>query len=75
MIQIHGLTPEQVEMLDIIWSFDSQEELQEFIDRLDSGQRHQYQALSNLVIMAVLDEHIDEMTEFPEASEVLLGFM
>ena len=75
MIKIHGLTREQVEMLDIIWSFDEPDDLQNFIETLDEREQLEYNTLSRLVIMAVIDQHTDTMTEFPEALNIIKRVM
>jgi transcriptional regulator of NAD metabolism len=75
MIKIHGLTQGQIEMLDIIWSFDEPRDLQNFIETLDEREQLEYNTLSRLVIMAVIDQHTEKMTDFPEALNIIKRVM
>jgi hypothetical protein len=75
MIKIHGLTQGQKEMLDIIWSFDEPRDLQNFIETLDEREQLEYNTLSRLVIMAVIDQHTEKMTDFPEALNIIKRVM
>lgn len=51
-ITLHDLTPQQVQMLNKIWSFESGDELQKFRDSLP---RFRQQELDTLVIMIIME--------------------
>jgi hypothetical protein len=63
MIQIENLTKYQVEMLDHMWSLDSYEEYQEWMDLLDDEDRVLAESLSQMVILAEVDQLIDDCQE------------
>ena len=71
MIKIDGLTRQQVAMLDIIWSMDTQEEIEEFIAGLDEDEQFEYQVLSKMIIFAMIDREVDKMTRFSLAELAL----
>ena len=71
MIRINNLTPYQVEMLDHMWSLDSYEEYQEWMDLLDEEDRILAESLSQMVILAEIDELVGECKE---AKHVLKKF-
>lgn len=51
-ITLHDLTPQQVQMLNKIWSFESGDELQKFRDSLP---RFRQQELDTLVILILME--------------------
>jgi len=51
-VTLHDLTPQQVQMLNKIWSFESGDELQKFRDSLP---RFRQQELDTLVIMIIME--------------------
>jgi hypothetical protein len=63
MIQIENLTKYQVEMLDHMWSLDSYEEYQEWMDLLDDEDRVLAESLSQMVILAEVDQLIGDCQE------------
>jgi hypothetical protein len=71
MIQIENLTQEQVEMLDAMWELESYEEYEEFLESLDPEDRKMAEALSQLVILAEMDELVGTCND---AKEVLKKF-
>lgn len=75
-MEIKGLSPRQVEMLDIMWSLDSKEELYSWIDSLKSEkERRMAHVLLMLLVYEGLDEMVLEMDSYPEAMIVLSNFM
>jgi hypothetical protein len=70
-ISIDNLTEYQVEMLDHMWSLDSYEEYQEWIDLLDEDDRILAESLSQMVILAEMDELVGQCID---AKEVLKKF-
>ena len=71
MIQIENLTPRQVEMLDEMWERDSYEDYCEYLDSLDPSERKMAESLSQMVILAEMDELLGKCTE---AQDVLKKF-
>lgn len=51
-ITLHDLTPQQVQMLNKIWSFESGDDLQKFRDSLP---RFRQQELDTLVILILME--------------------
>lgn len=71
MIELHGLTQHQVELLDIIWNLDTKSEFDDFIDRLDDEDQKMCYTLSQLLSIEIMDMTLDDITEFPEADSVI----
>ena len=71
MIQLDNLTPEQVEMLETMWSLDSYDEFQEYLSNLSPSDRQIAQSLAKLVILAEID---NLATDYSEAKEILKKF-
>jgi len=75
-VEIKGLTPQQVAMLDIMWSIQSKEALYEWIEGLQSEKdRRTAHLLLVLLMLEGVDEYVNDMQEFPEAREVILHVM
>jgi hypothetical protein len=73
-MQIQGLTEEQVEMLDFMWSLDSLEEFEEWKSGLDRREQLLANTLQRMVLMATLDDVLEDVTKFPEAKQLLRQF-
>ena len=71
MIQIENLTPEQVEMLDTMWSLDTFEDYCAYLNSLHPEDRKMAESLSEMVILAEMDNLLGECSE---ANEVLKKF-
>ena len=71
MIQIEHLTEYQVEMLDHMWSLDSEEEYAEWYDLLDEQDQQLADSLQQMIILAEMD---NVMGDFKDAKEVLKKF-
>ena len=56
MIRIEGLTPLQIEILERIWSMDSQAEVIAWFDTLPRNLRHTAHALLMMVVIEMIDE-------------------
>jgi hypothetical protein len=72
MIHLDNLTPEQVYMLDIMWSLESYEEFQSYLDSLEPSDRKMAESLAKLIILAEMDDLVGECVE---ANEVLSKFV
>lgn len=62
-------------MLDIICSFDDLEELYGWINSLPKRKRPVAKSLMILVTLAVIDDSVDELTEFPDAAKIIRKIM
>jgi hypothetical protein len=75
MININGLTQEQVDMLDIIWAFDTKEEYNDWFENLDYEEYMMCRGLMELLTLAILDEALDNRSHgpdrFKEANQVI----
>ena len=60
-IQIENLTPEQVEMCDLMWSFDSAEEYIEWYQLLDDQDKRQADLLQRLILIETMEEMLNEV--------------
>ena len=72
MINIDGLTREQCDMLDIIWSFKSKDEYFDWMENLDEEEAIMAQGLMELLLLAILEEAQEEADEpYREAKMVI----
>lgn len=71
MIHLDNLTPEQVEMLDTMWSLESFDEFQSYLNSLNKSDRQMAETLAKLVILTEMDNLVGECVE---AKEVLKRF-
>ena len=62
-IEIKNLTAEQVEMLDIMWSFDSAEEYLTWYHLLDAEDQEQADVLQHMIILETMDEMLEEVSD------------
>jgi hypothetical protein len=70
-IKIHGVTNRQKRMLNIMWNLDSEEDYFEWYGSLDEELQKEAELLQRLVIMAEMDNQIDDTTD---AKEMLKKF-
>ena len=75
-MEIKGLSKRQKQMLDIMWSLDSKEELYAWIDSLKTErEKRMAHVLLMMLMLEGIDDYIREMDSYPEAMDVLLNFM
>lgn len=72
---IKGVNKKQRKTLDIICSFDDLEELYRWINSLPKRKRPEAKSLMELVALAIIDDAVDELTEFPDANKILRKIM
>ena len=72
MIRIENLSAEQHQMLDLIWSFNSQEEYLDWYGELDEPDRMQALVLMRLMSYEVLEHRVNEFRN--QARELLDQF-
>ena len=69
--KIDGLTKKQVAILDIMWTLDDEQSVENFVRSLPQSDRQQAQSLKTLLIHEMLEEFLEGITEFPDAREVI----
>ncbi len=62
-IELHGLTRQQHQIADMIWSCDSQQDVDQLIRNLPTAYQRDAVAIHQLMIAAVLDQYM-EITEY-----------
>lgn len=73
-MQIDGLTEQQVEMLDHMWSLDTMEEFDEWVATLDADDTTMALSLQKMILFATLDESMEQMRSYPDANQLLKQF-
>ena len=73
-IEISGLTIEQVELLDAMWSFDSEEDLQEWQEALPLKLSQQVDTLILLVLLEQFDRLLLLDDDYTQANNYLNKF-
>jgi hypothetical protein len=75
LLEIHNLTPYQIEMLDHMWRLDSLEEYLEWFELLDQQDQDLAENLQRLLILAMIESVTDEeLDHCCEAREYLKRF-
>ena len=75
-IQLENLTPEQVEMCDLMWSFETAEEYLEWYELLDAEDQAQADVLQRLIILESMEEMLTEVQgQYAEVRRYLKKFM
>ena len=69
--KIEGLTKKQVALLDIMWTLDDADSVQNFISSLPNSDRIQAQSLVIMLTHEMLEEFLEGVTEFPEVQEII----
>ena len=73
MIEINGLTPYQVSLLDEMWACDTWQDFEEFMEALDPEDRAEALRLQRMILLAEMDEVVAK-SPLKEANEVLDKF-
>lgn len=73
-IEINGLTLEQVELLDAMWSFDTEEDLHEWQDSLPLRLSQQVDSLILLVLLEQFDRLLLLDEDYSQATDYLQKF-
>jgi hypothetical protein len=68
---IEGLTKKQVALLDIMWTLDDEQSVENFVRSLPPADRQQAHSLKTLLIHEMLEEFLEGITEFPDAVKVI----
>jgi hypothetical protein len=73
MIQIDGLKPYQVKLLDLMWAIDSPEEYEQFKSMLSEDLMNEVDTLEYMILLATIDEEMDDT--LIDAKEALSKFV
>jgi hypothetical protein len=73
MIKINNLSEYEVDMLDHMWTLETEEEYFEWYNLLDGEDQHIADYLQKMIILAYAEESI-ETTNYKDAKEVLKKF-
>ena len=75
-MNIENLTEAQVEMCDIMWSFDTAEEYLAWYELLDSEDKRQADVLQRLIIQESMEEMLTEIaSQYSDVRDYLKKFM
>lgn len=69
--KIDGLTKKQVALLDIMWTLDDEQSVENFVRSLPRADQKQAQSLKTLLIHEMMEEFLEDITEFPDAQEII----
>jgi len=71
-ITLDKLTPEQVEMLEILWSLDNEQDFEAWHETLDDNESRMCETLMTLVVLESWDEEIT--SDLTQAQTLLKQF-
>lgn len=74
MFSIEGLTHEQVEMLDYMWTLKTIDEYEEWYALLDGPDQQMAELLQRMVFFAAADEVVEALPDYKDAKQVLKKF-
>ena len=75
-LTIENLTPDQVEMCDLMWSFETAEEYFEWYELLDAEDQAQADVLQRLIIFESMEEMLSEVYgQYADVRAYLKKFM
>jgi len=75
-MNIENLTEAQVEMCDIMWSFDTAEEYIAWYELLDNEDKRQADVLQRLIIQESMEEMLTEIaSQYSDVRDYLKKFM
>ena len=69
--KIDGLTRKQVALLDIMWTLDDEQSVENFVRSLPRADQQQAQSLKTLLIHEMMEEFLEDITEFPDAQQII----
>ena len=73
MIKINNLSEYEVDMLDHMWTLETEEEFFEWYNLLDEEDQHLADYLQEMILLASAEEMIEE-TNYKDAKAVLKKF-
>jgi len=72
---IDGLNNEQIEMLNKMWTLDTEQELMEFRSTLPVFRQQQLDTLMEMVIQEARETEIERMNSYPDAEKMLKNIL
>lgn len=70
-ITISGITKHQAAILDKMWNLDSEEEFNLWYDSLSDKTRKEVISLREMLVLAEIDEHVEELKDTRVALEMI----
>jgi hypothetical protein len=70
-MKIEGLTPIQVEIADHLWSLGTSDQCQAWLRTLSPAIYDEALIVMELMMLASVDEYIDDMTSYPDAEYLI----
>ena len=70
-MEIRGLTDRQVELCDMLWACDTQEDVAELMEMLYEPERTQAKTLMQIMLMEEVEEELSLMERYPDAEAML----
>ena len=74
-ITVHGISDEDAAILDILWELNTVEELDNYLNSLGEKQLEKTLTLIELTRLAVTDDLVESMDNYPEANYLLKSIM
>ena len=71
MVKIDGVTQSQRQMLDKMWSLDTQQEFDAWFSTLSPSDKRQAMALEELLIVALIDQEVEKSSDYTLAQTML----
>lgn len=68
---IDGLTDRQVQLCDMLWACDTEEDILELALALPPVEREQLAVLQEMMILEASEEQLNGMSTFPDADALL----
>lgn len=75
MVKIDGVTEHQRQMLDKMWSLDTQAEFDAWFETLSIADKHQAMALEELLIVGLIDSEVEKSQDYTLAQTMLASIM
>lgn len=75
MVKIDGVTQSQRQMLDKMWSLDTQQEFDAWFSTLSPADKRQAMALEELLIVALIDQEVEKSSDYTLAQTMLAPLM
>ncbi len=70
--ELHGLTPRQMILADIIWACEDKPKVEKFIASLPTkALRNEAKTIVDLMVMAVVEQCYDGISEMSQAKDLL----
>ena len=70
MITLHGLSPREKLLADLIWACDTQQQATALINSLQGSDRSTAHSIMQVMVLEILEEHIED---YKHAAEEVIG--